>query len=851
MEKIREHIYLAALLHDIGKFYQRADTGSVSTSKKLNEKVKKLEGQILPSYKGITSHKHALWTAQFIADNEVVFKNLIGADLSDLSNKNNLIQLASGHHLPKIQQTELGKIIKEADMLSSGMDRESEIALRDEQDEQEKNWDAFKRKRMISILETIHLDNNEIVQKGTWKHLPVTDISLSKSYFPKDKFDEQPDYETLWNKFERDFKFIQSNTYRAFSETLLSLLFKYICNVPASTINFPDVSLYDHSKMTAALAVCLYDYQQATDKPEKEFLLIGADFSGIQNYIYQIVSKHASKNLKGRSFYLRILSDAVVKYILKELNLFQANVIYNSGGSFYIIAPNTSFVKEQLKNIVRKLEQDMFKTHGSTLFLAMDAVEVSKATLMRKSEETLTDVWGQLFISRDKKKSQKFSGLIEKNYSMFFIPTSFGIETDSITGEGFSKDEKKCWIDEVGYVKELTKQQIELGKRLRDADFLVASEEAIPYWKDKNPIEPIGLGLYFYLLKKEDIGTLKKELHGSADKITITTFNGKDGNCQFMYADQDSDFMVSGSNNIYALEFYGGNIFDGKTFDEFCQKESEEAFHRLGVLRMDVDDLGYIFQNGIPPERATLSRYAALSRSFDYFFSGYLNTIQQAIAPNTSFIIYSGGDDLFIVASWEDAVKLAKQIRDDFKVFTCDNPAFTVSGGIAIVSSKFPIMKAAKESEDEENNAKRHSNEGQLKNSVSFMDMPLNWEHEFPQVEELKDKIVELTRKDNDNAKEVLPKSFISKILLHAENAAIRNHKIWNLKTYWMVAYDLGRMIGRNTRVEAKELIENCKTEICGNKATLNGSTITTKYHPLELWAFAARWAELEIRTIK
>jgi len=47
MEKIREHIYLAALLHDIGKFYQRADTGSVSTSKKLNEKVKKIEGKIL------------------------------------------------------------------------------------------------------------------------------------------------------------------------------------------------------------------------------------------------------------------------------------------------------------------------------------------------------------------------------------------------------------------------------------------------------------------------------------------------------------------------------------------------------------------------------------------------------------------------------------------------------------------------------------------------------------------------------------------------------------------------------------------------------------------------------------
>jgi CRISPR-associated protein Csm1 len=56
-----------------------------------------------------------------------------------------------------------------------------------------------------------------------------------------------------------------------------------------------------------------------------------------------------------------------------------------------------------------------------------------------------------------------------------------------------------------------------------------------------------------------------------------------------------------------------------------------------------------------------------VSRSFDYFFSGYLNTIQQEIAPDTSFIVYSGGDDLFNVASWEDAIELAKKIRSDFK----------------------------------------------------------------------------------------------------------------------------------------------------------------------------------------
>lgn len=35
MDTLREKVYLAALLHDIGKFYQRADTGSVRGSKYL------------------------------------------------------------------------------------------------------------------------------------------------------------------------------------------------------------------------------------------------------------------------------------------------------------------------------------------------------------------------------------------------------------------------------------------------------------------------------------------------------------------------------------------------------------------------------------------------------------------------------------------------------------------------------------------------------------------------------------------------------------------------------------------------------------------------------------------------
>jgi len=845
MDNIREHIYLAALLHDIGKFYQRADTGSVQSSHFLNDHCKE-ERLFCPQSFGKYTHKHVLWTAQFIEDNKPVFQNLVKNAFDDFTDKNNLINLAAGHHLPMDQLSDLGKIIKEADSFSSGMDRDSEIALKDDQDEYA-NWNSFKKKRMTSILEKVNLNKAQLEDKNhSWYRLPVCPISLDINYFPNSVFVEDPDYITLWKQFINEFKFIQANTYHAFSETFLNLLFKYTTCIPSSTVNLSDVSLYDHLKTTAALAVCLYDVQQSKENPEDPFLLIGADFSGIQPYIYQIVSKYAGKNLKGRSFYLRILSDVVVRFILKELQLFQANIIYNSGGGFYMLAPNTTNIKNRLANAVSIIEESLFKTHGVSLFVAIDSIPLSKNALMHKNDENLRTVWKSLFDKRDKKKSCKFVSQIENNYNSFFNPIMYGVgvERDIITGEEIGLNEKSYKEGELGPLNKSSFVQIQLGKSLRESDVMVVSNGQISYWKDKNPIEPLGLDIYYYFLKRKDLEERREQLRVSADKISVITLNGKGGNCDFI-----GDTNVNSINNIYGLEFYGGNEIEEKglsTFEEMCNKhESEDAFKRLGVLRMDVDNLGNIFQKGILPELSTLSRYAALSRSFDYFFSGYLNTIWRKIAPAQSFIIYSGGDDVFIVGSWEIVIKIAKRVCLDFRKFACNNPAFSISGGIAIVPAKFPIMKGAEESAIEEDNSKHHLCEGVKKNSISFMDTPLNWDDEFPVVEELKDNIVKLSER------ELLPKSFIAKVLAHAENAKIKNHKITVLKTYWMLTYDLSRMLDRVKDSEVKLLINNCNTEICKKIETIGGKPVKSNYHPLELWAFACRWAELEIRTNK
>jgi CRISPR-associated protein Csm1 len=832
MENKRDIIYLAALLHDIGKFYQRADEGGVSKSKKLKD-LNKVESTFCPLYKGKYSHKHVLWTAQFIDDFQPVFRKLIQQSGENTEN-DNLLTLAASHHLKAEQLTELGKIIKEADCLSSGMDREKDSEFVDDQDL--KGWDAFKKKRIVSILEGVNINkinNNEVDFKY---HLPVQSLSLSKSSFPQLEFEGEPDYKTLWEKFVGEFKFIQSNTYRAFSETLLNLLSKYAITIPASTVDFSDVSLYDHLKTTAAIAICLYDFNNSKTNSKNPFLLIGADISGIQSYIYQVVSKHAGKNLKGRSFYVRLLSDTIVRFLLKKLKLYQANVVYNSGGGFYILAPNTTFIKNELEKAIKEIEQNIFNTHTTSLFVAIDSVEVSKNALMHTNGENLGKTWGELFEKREHKKNSKLAIFIKENYCTFFEPQLHGgnVKRDVITGEEFLPGEKQHNFEgDNQYVKPVTWKQIELGKILKSTDFIVVAEEKIPYWDDKTPVEPVNLGFTYYFINKKDLEEKATELKSSADKVSVITLNGENGSCDFLQT-------VNGINNIYGLEFYGGNEFETANFEKMC---TEANFSRLGVLRMDVDNLGTIFQKGISPERATLSRYAALSRSFDYFFSGYLNTIWREIDPKKSFIIYSGGDDVFIIGSWEVTIKIAKRIQSDFKAFTCQNPSFSLSGGLAIVPAKFPIMKAAEHSDVEEKAAKTHKAGNTLKNSISIMGMPLNWELEFPKVEQLKNKIVELI-----DEKKVLNKSFISKILLHHTNADIKEHIIKNIRTFWLLTYDLSRLKAREKQSKINTLVDNCIAEVCGNKKLLNGVPLTTNYHALELWAFTARWAELEIR---
>lgn len=850
---IRSQLYLAALLHDIGKFYQRADENPASRSVLLKEWVKNNETILCPKhYRGnYYTHKHVLWTAQFFEDHKETFKKILGSE----KNADELLIWAAKHHL--IDSNNIyQQIIQKADHLASGVDRTKQEGQKDAEAEAEgeKKWDDFKRVQMHSIFEGLFRDPFECKYST-----PVTFLQLNESFFPE----EQPvnhDYKNLWDHFIKEFISLPSVNSRAFSENLFNLLRKYTVTIPSSTQHLPDVSLFDHSKMVAAFAVCLHDYLLAKNKlsafelksDEEVVLLVGGDISGIQAYIYNIVSKQAAKNLKGRSFYLQLLVDSVIESIVKELNLFKANVVYASGGGFYLLVPNTEENREKLQKIEQELSDQLFAEHKVSLFLALDFVTLSEDDILgklkpeyggKREPNRISEKWKNLIEKLNARKRSRYAGKLVDQYAYFFEEAEKGaqLEKDYITGEEIANHEKAHPIKEndeiIGYIKKNTQQQIELRRYLRQTNYIIKSQNKIIHWEPEKDFlhyaNPCGLNVHWYFTCDAP--------ESSADGIEIYVLN----KTEFI----NNNFK--GNNLIHDFVFYGGNQYpvnengEPRYFDHLAGHK-DDTFKRLGVLRMDVDNLGQAFIKGFRDERKTFSRYTALSRSLDFFFKGYINTIWE---NNQEFkewinIVYAGGDDLFVVGKWDVVIDFAENIYTEFRKWTCYNPHLTLSAGIAIVPEKFPILKAAEMAGDAEHKAKEHQCGAEEKNAICFLDMPLNWEKEFPTVKSIKE---ELVKRINS---EQLPSGFLHKINTLFEMRKRQIEKNENQSWQWIMAYDFARMKQRKKdNSDLNMFIDNLQKDIICN--THNGNKMISKYGFLELLNLAARWAELELRTLK
>lgn len=872
----RQQIYLAALLHDIGKFWQRADDKDIDNTSVLNDHVKQNADNLTDiKSSGFIPHGHTLYTQQFFED----FSEKLKEIFSDI-NIDEVIKLSIYHHKPESNLE--SQLIQIADWWSSGIDR-NQLYLEGKDDPD------YRNRPLTSIWGNLNLDTNYHKQPQKENEANINKqygyslrpLSLNKEdIFPKsfngyNNIDvNQQAYENLWKSFIEELtaflKSLGNNQFRTFSDTLLFLLQKYLWCIPASTLQgeLHDSSLYEHSKITAAIAICLYDYcienmiesKDQLNNTTRPVQLVAIDISGIQSFIYYISNKGAAKSLKGRSFYIQLLTETIINELLYKLDYYRANVIYNSGGKAYLLLPNISKVNSELNNYQDFIEEWLYEKFQGEIYVSIAQVpffiEVKNPNETKylignsgtswdenQKYSTIENLWKSVLEETGKKKNQRFRSIIKKSEN-FFEP--FGVGGTSrvcdLTGVELNDTEYYKLEDnlEEYYFSIPVAQQIELGKVLKNTDYYVwCMCNTIHLEKlDKSSFKQSSLK-YLEILNSKWLFYSKNNKISSFDEGII-----------YKVIKNEFDFICNTipGNSVKTYKFYAGTVSEELNTFEALLPSQDLDFKQLGVLVLDVDNLGKIFVEGLKYkvssghiiERSSFSRIATLSFYLDLFFSGYVNKLKEKY-PNV-IVVYSGGDDMLAVGFWEQIIDFAKNLRDEFFEYVCQRSEISFSAGICLFKPKFPISKAVEIAKEAEDEAKSYNNG--KKGAIGFLGEVLEWrkshghESDFDFVYNVKEKLLDYFDKG------AIYSSFIQHLQVLYE-AMKESEKTGRLNYIWYTSYFIQQYKKRYEKLwesknlkEVEEFLEKMKKELLNS-------------HMYKLYAIASRWAELIIRNKK
>lgn len=774
-----ETSHIGGLLHDIGKFIER---GKLPYLKEKADKLLK-DNELNGKY------AHRRYSAVFTD----LFKNkkFINAEIWKAVLYHHAAEdISKQYH----QNDLLTKIVRIADDLASAERKETNKAY---------NQDiSYDRVRLTSILSRIDYKKNSKYGQPfqNWKYHDTIVLNLQENVFATENEMQsaENEYSDLVNGFLDEMQHI-NNFYQ-----LLALLEKYTWSIPSATPwgdkskVIPDISLFDHSRVTAAISACLaYEvannetvtkedifnlHNQQTDgqfilQPDevarkKPFILVQGDFSGIQPFIFDVVQHKAAKSLKARSYYLQMLSEVITRYILDQTGVFQTSILYNGGGNFYLLLPASA--ENKLNECHRRITEVLIKAHQGRIYLALGKEQVSFSDFFDFAQK-----WKDLAERTAKQKTKRFEEVDYKDVFTPFMPSSSKKENDPI-------------------YKTL---QEDYAQQFRTSDTLCFEK-----------VEPVDFGRYD---KYQDVfKAFGYNVH----------FNKETNGEQFL------NYKLNSTNFRYFDGFtFSVNKLGVSDFEEMAKKFTQGA-EKLALLKMDVDNLGKIFIHGIPENERNISRIATLSRNFTLFFEGYINTILDK-GPYIDeedkrliYVIYSGGDDTLLIGPYNLVIKLAEKIRDEFEKFACNNDQITLSAAIMIIDKTFPLLHAANLAE-EQIEAAKHKDEG--KNKISIMGEVFTW-REYKEILNIKEHLYKLITNENQSKKE--GRALLQKVLDSTkgfkqlmENTANKN--LLNIQKVWRFRYYLRTMKAANEE-EKKQLIKWYENILLHNTLEKNADPI-------------------------
>jgi len=557
---------------------------------------------------------------------------------------------------------------------------------------------------------------------------------------------------------------------------------------------------------------------------------IKGDVSGIQEFIFNVKSEKAARVLNARSAYIQMYTRIVKEYLKERLKTSGTMEEFSEGGgSFFSYLSSDKSLKE-LETIIKNAEQ-VANEKGivDELYIVLSIVEVK--------DNKRFDYWEGITRKSnvDKLRKYGFSSVGNSSATNPFSP--FTYDGDKHDWISFAHERVKRDTFEYQAVAE---EPYETGTfedgiislyQLFDLPERVPSELRTGIYKDKIQDK---LPEWTPALRK----SYKDEIENELKKRNAGIIDEKEKEQIRSYDIIDYSFLA----------YFAGE---------------RTGTEKLGILKMDVDSLGLLFQ--LQTDKETAEK---ISKHLKAFFEEKLYELLQKdikhpyeeqsrpaypIQYNDNiYTVFAGGDDCFFVGGWDTILDWAALVRKEFKSYVTEKNIIhpktgkipTISAGVVIVGAKFPVIRFAELAEEALSKAKA-SNRNEQKNKICLFNQVLTWD-EFEDAktwaEQLKELIEKKEEGENKSVLERIKRSAIGyeRLQENALHGNVSAPKIANLFYY----------IRRNTRQENVKLLEDLVEQY--TKALIQAFVSSKKDEPITmnpmLLPIAARWAEFLTR---
>ena len=769
-------VALAAYLHDLGKFAERARI-EVSADALDAHKTQYCPFHTIDAggKNGYHTHVHAAYTGLAFDLVERTAPDLIQGDMYPFISRaqlqsdqtqatDSLINAAAAHHRPG---TFLQWVIAIADRVASGFERDEFAKYNNAKDENTETPTGRNhyQARQLSLFEQIRLDCSNspkfTAKDLNWRY-PLKALSPS-AIFPQLRErcepgnDEaaQAQYKELWDGFLKALSVIPAShrsSWPLWLDHFDTAWLTFTQAIPAATAfgTKPEVSLYDHSKTTAALATALWRWHEAESQTDnaaatrlkersdwniEKFLLVQGDFFGIQDFIFaegSQTNKAAAKLLRGRSFQVSLFTELAALKVLDAFSLPPTSQITNAAGKFLIVAPNTAEARAQLEQVRQEINQWFLQHSFGLAGLGLVGKPASCNDFLKGRFKALMD---DLFSDLEKAKLQRFDLTADGN-PVFAVDYSKGVcqyngrlPADRSDGTGKTS-------------AALSRDQITLGSQVVRQDRILIMRHGVELLR--HGVTQLESSIFGYRVAftagEEETGKFSPLARDGTlircwdfslpDNLQGTLWHGYARRFINAYVPTFTSLDQQASGKYGALEIdldFDPRIDTGKTLDHIacedrnCPSEPDKWQGQVALMTLkgDVDNLGTIFRQGLL--EPTFAKMAALSRQMNAFFAVWLPAVCKTEFPNT-YTVFAGGDDFFLIGPWHSTQKLAARMAEEFKTYVAGNPAMTFSAGMVMSKPGLPMHTLATQAEEALGQAK-----GADKNALLLFGERVRW----------------------------------------------------------------------------------------------------------------------------